>query len=206
LELIMTTDISAPHARLSRRTALAAAALAGFGGAALATRGVAAHDGTPHPVEGGDAAFLFVQSGFTSGILDQATEGIQSWMLTLQGAPHQTVFFSDRPERIAGAISTERFLETLDFSADDPPNAALVIDTASGADVVILELTEPVYDPDAATLTYITKILDVDVLESSGYGFDVDPLGTDAYPPEFGPASLFIDSLLGCSPLDPRGC
>ena len=201
----MTIDISAPSSRLSRRHALAAAALAGFGGAALATRGVAAHDGTPHADDGEDATFLFVQSGFTSGILDQATEGVQSWMLTLQGAPAQTVFFSERPARIAGAITTQKFLETLDFSADDPPNAALVIGTEDGADVVILELTDPLYDADAGTLTYITRILDIDLLESSGYGFEVDPLGTDAYPPEFGPASLFIDSLLGCDPWDSCG-
>lgn len=200
----MTTDFSAPNARLSRRYALAAAALAGLGGAALAPRGAAAQDeGTP-AAAGDETAYLFVQSGFTSGMLDQATDGVQSWMLRLQGAPRQTVFFSDRPARIAGSISTERFLELLDFSPDDPPNAALVIDTEAGADVVILELTDPVYDAEAATLTYITKILDVDTLESSGYGFETDPLGPDAYPAEFGPASLFIDSLLGCSPWDPR--
>jgi hypothetical protein len=206
MELTMTIDISAPSSRLSRRTALAAAALAGFGGTALAARGVAAHDGTPHADDGEDATFLFVQSGFTSGILDQATEGIQSWMLTLQGAPAQTVFFSDQPERIAGAMPTAQFLETLDFSADDPPNAALVIGTEDGADVVILELTEPAYDSAAGTLTFITTILDVEMLESSGYGFPSAPLGTADYPAEFGPASLFIDSLVGCSPLDPRGC
>jgi hypothetical protein len=202
----MTIDVSTSSSRLSRRTALVAAAVAGFGGTALAARGAAAHDGTPHADDGEEATFLFVQSGFTSGILDQATEGVQSWMLTLQGAPAQTVFFSDRPARIAGAMPTAQFLETLDFSADDPPNAALVIGTDEGAAVVILELTEPVYDPDAAILTYITKILEIDVLITSGYGFPTDPLGPDAYPPEFGPASLFIDSLVGCNPLDPRGC
>jgi hypothetical protein len=202
-ELIMTLDISPPSSQLSRRRALAAAALAGFGGAALATRGVAAQEASPSPVAEEEVSYLFVQSGFTSGILDQATEGVQSWMLTLQGAPEQTVFFSERPTRIAGAISTERFLETLDFSADDPPNAALVIGVDEGATVVILELTEPVYDPDAATLTYITKILEIDVLITSGFGFPTDPLGPDTYPPEFGPSSLFIDST-GCSPWDPR--
>ena len=200
----MTIDVSPSSSELSRRRMLAVAALAGLGGTAFAARTAAAQDGTPSPMAEGEASFLFVQSGFTSGILDQATEGIQSWMLTLQGAPAQTVFLSDRPARSAGAITTAQFLETLDFSADDPPNAALVIGTEDGGDVVILELTEPVYDPDAATLTYITKILDIVVLESSGYGFEVDPLGPDAYPAEFGPASLFIDSLLGCSPWDPR--
>jgi hypothetical protein len=199
----MPVDDSTRSSKLSRRRALAAAALASVGGAALVAQNAAAQDATPSPVGGEEVSYLFVQSGFTSGILDQATEGIQSWMLTLQGAPEQTVFFSERPTRIAGAISTERFLETLDFSPDDPPNAALVIGMDEGATVVILELTDPVYDPDAATLTYITKILEIDVLITSGYGFPSDPVGPDSYPPEFGPSSLFIDSS-GCSPWDPR--
>lgn len=198
----MTDDVSAPSPRLSRRHTLVAAALAGFGGVALANRATAAQDASPEAVEA--ATFLFVQSGFSSGILDQATEGVQSWMLTLQGAPEQTAFFSDRPVRIAGAMPTAQFLETLDFSADDPPNAALVIGMEEGATVVILELTDPMYDPEAATLTYITKILEIDMLVTAGYSFPTDPLGPADAPKEFGPASLFIDSMPGCSPWDPR--
>ncbi len=202
----MTDDVSRPSSIHSRRRVLAATALASLGGAALVARGASAQDASPVPMDDDEATFLFVQSGFTSGILDKATDGVQSWLLVLQGAPAQTVFFSDRPQRIAGAMSTQQFLETLDFSSDDPPNAALVIGTEVGADVVILELTQPAYDADAGTLTYITKILDVDMLETSGYGFPTDPLGPDSYPAEFGPASLFIDSAVGCNPLDPRGC
>ncbi len=193
----MPENASSPNSAHSRRSVLAAAALASLGGTALAARAgaqdaspVPVQEASPVPMEDGEATFLFVQSGFTSGILDQATDGVQSWMLTLQGAPAQTVFFSDRPERIAGAMSTQKFLETLDFSSDDPPNAALVIGTEEGADVVILELTQPAYDADAGTLTYITKILDVDLLETTGYGFPTDPLGPDNYPAEFGPSSL----------------
>ena len=123
-------------------------------------------------------------------------------VLTLGDASPMTIFFSDRPERLTGQLRNDLFAklwnEGKNGFKNDPPNAALVFGTEVGADVVILELTDPVYDPDAATLTYITKILDVEVLESSGYGFETDPLGPDAYPPEFGPASLFIDSLHGC--------
>lgn len=199
--LIVSNAASPSTLDLSRRRMLAG--VAGLAAAAAFTRGTRAHDATPSPMAD-EATFLFVQTGFTSGVLDQATEGVQSWMLTLQGAPAQTAFFSDRPERIAGAMATADFLTTLDFSADDPPNAALVIDTEDGSDVVILELTEPVYDAAAGTLTFITKILDTDALEKSGYGFATDPLGPDAAPAEFGQASLFIDSLVGCSPWDPR--
>lgn len=195
----------ASNADVSRRRVLAAAALAGMGGGLLAARTAAAHDdGTPSPMAEDMTAYLFVQSGFDSGILDQATEGVQSWMLTLQDAPAQTVFFSDSPERIAGAVSTEQFLGLLDFSGDDPPNAALVVESDTGTDVIVLELTDPVYDAAAGTLTYITKILDADQLENSGYGFVTDPLGPDNYPKEFGAASLFIDALTGCTPWDPR--
>ena len=91
-------------------------------------------------------------------------------------------------------------------SSEDPPNAALVVESDTGTDVIVLELTDPVYDAAAGTLTYITKVLDADQLEKSGYGFATDPLGPDNYPAEFGAASLFIDSLLGCDPWDPRGC
>lgn len=196
-EIVSTVD-------LSRRRVLAAA-MGAVTGAAFVGQAALAHDeGTPSPMAGEMTAYLFVQSGFESGTLDQATEGVQSWLLTLQGAPAQTVFFSDRPARIAGAISTERLLELLDFSADDPPNAALVVESKTGTDVIVLELTDPVYDAAAGTLTYIAKILDADQLEQSGYGFATDPLGPDNYPKEFGAASLFIDSLLGCSPWDPR--
>lgn len=193
----------ATSSRLSRRSLLAASALAGAGGAALAVRSAVAQEGTPSPVAE-EATFLFVQSGFSSGLLDKATDGVESWLLVLQDAPEQTAFFSDRPARIAGVMPTAQFLETLDFSADDPPNAALVIDTENGAAVVILELTQPAYDAEAATLTYITRILEVDVLVTSGFGFATDPLGPNDAPGAFGPASLFIDSLLGCSPWDPR--
>jgi hypothetical protein len=191
----------------TRRKVLAGAAMSAVAGTMLARSRAMAHDeGTPSPMAGDMTAYLFVQSGFESGILDQATEGIQSWMLTLQGAPAQTVYFSDRPERIAGAVSTEQFLNLLDFSPEDPPNAALVVESDTGTDVIVLELTDPLYDAAAGTMTYITKILDAEQLEKSGYGFETVPLGPDNYPAEFGAASLFIDSLLGCSPLDPRGC
>lgn len=60
----------------------------------------------------------------------------------------------------------------------------------------------PVYDPAAGTLIDITKILDADQLEQSGYGFVTEPLGLENYPAEFGAANLVIDSLMGCSSWD----
>ena len=37
-----------------------------------------------------------------------------------------TIYFSDRPERIFGDLPTQEFLDTLGFTPDFPPNAALI--------------------------------------------------------------------------------
>ena len=106
--------------------------------------------------------------------------------------------------RSTGLVATAELLETLGFE-DDPPNAALLIQSDAGeTDVVILELTAPSYDPAAATLSFTAIVLADDVLETSGLSFVEQPLDSGALPTSFGPSSLFIDSLLGCSIVDPR--
>jgi len=153
-----------------------------------------------------EAAYLFVQAGFSDGTLEPNGDG--TYQLTLDGAPEQTVFFSDRPDRVAGAMPTERFLEVLGFSPDNPPNAALVIQIdADTTAVIVFELTAPVYDPEAASLTYTAVLLEgFEQLVETGVGFVEQPLTADSLPEEFGASSLFIDSLLGCTFIDPRGC
>lgn len=151
-----------------------------------------------------DASWLFVQAGFASGTL--AGNGDGTFLLTLLNAPAQTVYFSDRPNRIAGAMPTERFLEVLDFDGGDPPNAALVIQIdAENTDVIVFELTAPVYDAGVNSLAYTATLLEgFDQFQETGVGFVEEPLTADTLPREFGASSLFIDSLLGCSPWDPR--
>ena len=92
------------------------------------------------------------------------------------------------------------------FDPSDPPNAALVIQTEDGTtDVVVLELTEPVYDAAAGTMAYVAMVLEgFAQLEASGAGFTEQPLPAASIPAAFGPSSLFIDSVLGCTPWDPR--
>jgi len=192
---------------LSRRKALVAAT-AGIGVAAFGAASIRAQGATlvATPVTSGEVAYLFVQVGFSAGTLEPNGDG--AYQLTLDGAPEQTVFFSDRPDRIAGAIATERFLEILGFDPGNPPNAALVIQIdAETTDVIVLELTAPMYDPEVASLTYTATLLEgFEQLVETGVGFVEQPLTTDSLPEEFGASILFIDSLLGCSFLDPRGC
>jgi len=82
-----------------------------------------------------NTGYLFVISG-TSGSLDGDT-------LTLNGVPN-VLYFSDRPNRIAGHLSLEKFVEMWDKGDDsfkaDPPNATLSVLKKDGAKNVVVEL------------------------------------------------------------------
>ena len=62
----------------------------------------------------------------------------------------------------------------------------------------VLELTSPVYDAAAGTMSYVVTVLEgFAQLETTGAGFTEEPLPAASIPAAFGPSSLFIDSLLG---------
>jgi hypothetical protein len=107
----------------------------------------------------------------------------------------QTIYFSDRPNRIVGAAPTPRFLNGLGFFESDPPNAALVVETAAGeTDIAVVELFSPVYDPAGPTVTYEMALL-ANWEDSLELGFTAAPTDLAAVEPTFGAAHLFID---GC--------
>ncbi len=113
--------------------------------------------------------FLFVQNS-VSGTFDGKT-------LTLKGIG-PTIFFSDRPQRLAGQVHTEEFVSHWGTSKDnnfseDPPNATLSIFEEDKVSSAVIELREPKFAGD--TLTYDVKILKGDL------------------PNSFQASSLFID-------------
>ena len=99
--------------------------------------------------------------------------------VTFHGLAHSTVFFSDRPQRVVGHLTSRKFVdqwgEGEDSFAMDPPNA--VVSFLEDGDAVPEEVTMTIRDPklDGDTLTYKVDILD----------------GT--LPAKAGPCSLFID-------------
>jgi hypothetical protein len=119
-------------------------------------------------IENQKVPFLFVQTA-DAGSFDGET-------LTLEGVG-PSVFFSDRPYRINGHVTTDRFVEVWNEGEDsfkeDPPNAVLSFFVDEKAVNVVMELSDPEYDE--GTLTYTVKVLDGEI------------------PEEFGQASLFID-------------
>ena len=112
---------------------------------------------------------LFVQSA-TGG---EYTDGV----LVLHNVPN-TVYFSDRPSRMAGHISNESFLTFWNDRSkhtfhDDPPNAVLSMLTEDHSNVVIELLSPPSIKGE--NLSYEVSVL------------------SGRFPGSFGSCSLFID-------------
>ena len=104
---------------------------------------------------GPKADFLFVQSA--KGLTYDAASG----KLTLTGVSPATIFFSDRPERIAGNMKTGDFVpfwrDGKDSFLSDPPNADVSIVEGKSLRQVVAVLRDPVLEGDS--LTYTVKIL-----------------------------------------------
>lgn len=110
---------------------------------------------------------------------------VEKGRITLKKISPITVFFSDRPKRIAGHMTTKEFVDEWSegnnsFEAD-PPNAALSI---FGKDEVVdieVTLMNPRFDED--NLVYDIAILEEDVNPISGQcSLFIDPVGRPASP------------------------
>lgn len=133
--------------------------------------------------------FLFVQT-FGGGAWAPKAGSDGVYTLTLTGSSDQTIYFTDRPDRIVGTIPMQQFLDGLGFTPINPPNAALVARTDAGEDVLVIELINPRYEADAGTLTYEARVLENYVEE--GLRLLADKQGDVTMPSRFGSASLFI--------------
>jgi hypothetical protein len=138
----------------TRRSFIAATALAA---AAAPLRSATAQ--APKDGDAKQADFLFVQSakGMT---FDKATSKLQ-----LHGVSPITVFFADRPERIAGNMKTSAFVPFWSTGKDsflsDPPNADISILEGGKLRQVVAVLQAPMLKGD--TLTYTVKVLQGDM-------------------------------------------
>jgi hypothetical protein len=152
-----------------------------------------APDATP---EAGSATwekipYLFVQS-FQGGSLT-ANPATGTHTLTLEQGLGQTVYFSDRPARDVGVTPTPQLLQTLGFSAENPPNAALLVDAGDGeSDLAVVELFDPVYDEATHTATYQVRGLEA-WEEGLASGLQQESTGLDGIAQDFGTAHLLID-------------
>jgi hypothetical protein len=102
-----------------------------------------------------EADFLFVQTA-KSMSFDKSTN-----KLTLHRISSTTLFFSDRPERIAGNMKTTAFVPFWSTGKDsffkDPPNADVSTLEGDKLQQIVVVLQAPALKGD--TLTYTVKVL-----------------------------------------------
>ena len=182
----------------TRRSALTAPALAALGGITLAS--AAAQEATPAvPEEPHRPVFLFVQLA-EAGSWVPKPDAPGVYTLRLSGVSGQTLYFSDRPDRIFGTAPIADFLEGLGFTPEMPPNAAAVVRTPEGTrDVLVVELWNPVLSQTFGDDASITLEYDARVLEAYEGGNLTAWHGEqeDAeLPSEFSDVSLFIDDCM----------
>jgi hypothetical protein len=137
---------------------------------------------TPSPTTEEDAVvveemFVQIARNVTS---DQKT-------LTLQDVSPSTLYFSDRPERVVGHMTTEQFVqqwtEGPNSFFEDPPNAVLSsvgTDEDTPSDAVVV-LRDPV--ASGSSLSYSIEVLEGTVpAESGAVTLFIDPLGRPLSP------------------------
>jgi hypothetical protein len=158
----------------SRRTFLktgAAAAGAALLGAAVKATPSSATDQAQDNIE--EVQLLFVQTS-KDVVLEKGK-------MTLKGISPMTIFFSDRPKRIAGHMATEDFVadwkegKGKNSFVDNPPNATLSIFGKDEIVDIVIELKNP-------------------RLNGNDFIYDIGVLEED-HPITSGPCSLFIDPI-----------
>jgi hypothetical protein len=144
-----TRDISEAAVAASRRAVLA-------GGATLAAALAAGGTAGAQETQKGQADFLFVQTA--KGMAFDADQN----RLTLRGVSPVTLFFSDRPERVAGNMATAAFVPFWSQGADsflsDPPNADLSILEDGTLRQTVVVLRDPVLEGE--DLHYTVRIVE----------------------------------------------
>ena len=141
--------------RASRRSFIAATPIATF--SFVSIRSALAQ---PTPQAPGEADFLFIQS--SKGLsFDKSTN-----KLTLIGVSPVRVFFTDRPERIAGNMKTTAFIpfwgEGKDSFKSNPPNADISLLEGKDLKQIVVELQDPTLSSETFSndnLTYTVKLL-----------------------------------------------
>jgi hypothetical protein len=193
--------------RSTRRTAVTQAGMglaAALGLSSLVTRPVAAQVATPVPVASpapvpspaadASVSLLYVQyAGQT--MLVPGTADVHTLVMT--GVRPQTIYFSDRPNRITGAMPLATFVDSFaTMFATSAPNASLIGHLESGGheeEAVVVTLLSATYDEAAATLTYEVRLLDAELI--TDVAFEQEPLTVFDAAREYAEASLFIDNV-----------
>ncbi|MCO5185930.1 MAG: hypothetical protein M9918_24210 [Anaerolineae bacterium] len=122
-------------------------------------------------VEADEIEALFVQTAHGMSF--------ENGKLTLHALAPTTLFFSDRPDRVTGHITSQEFVDSWDQGTDsfasNPPNAVLSIFHTDSVSDVVVELLD--VELSGSQIAYTIEILDGEMPASGG------------------PSALFIDTV-----------
>jgi hypothetical protein len=143
---------------------------------------------TTPPPQASRVSLLYVQTASSGSF--EPLPGTNKYRLVLSDVSPRVIYFADRPNRIAGQVSTTEFLDKIGFGGPLDPNAAIEIaEGTPDSDLVIAALSKPAYDAQSRTLSY-----EVAVLETPRKGLAVYSDRMDRrLPAQFGAVALFID-------------
>ena len=134
-------------------TLCVAAALAWVGGGCLPT--------DPAPTGPETASLLYVLTAWQGGLVPTDQEG--TYTLTLRDPASSLTWFTDRPDRQAGHEDLDTFIShtwPAQFS-ETPPQASIELTDDDGRrQTLAVEMSDPVYDPNAETLVCTARILE----------------------------------------------
>lgn len=155
---------------------------------------------TPAAVPDGDPSVLFSVSA--ERMRFENPQGMDVTLI-MEGVDLSTIWFTDRPTRESGAITTGRLAAEWDAGgtfAADPPNAALVLHNPVAVDrgkseTLVAEVKAVDYDEGARILQAEITVLSED--EAGALAGNLGMHGDhhdSAWPRQAGAVSLFIDS------------
>lgn len=137
--------------------------------------------------------YIFLQEGIGGSFVKDNESG--NYTLTITGVVPYTMYFSDRPARMAGFAPMDKFLNGFCFGSGNPPNAAVWLkDEPDDSNMIVVELTAPNYDEANQTLTYTAKVLN-NFTFAANWSQDLIQNETPdaAIPEKFGAVGLVID-------------
>lgn len=160
---------------MKRREVLKGLAVTSAAVAAAQNARAASHDEDSKIVD-----YLFVQNA--------SAVSLQDGVLTLKGIAGDTLYFSDRPDRIVGRVTTGAFVEHWGTGDDsfkaDPPNAVLAVLAQPEPQDIAVVLREPRLVGD--DLVYDVEVLDgAKALNGEASALFIDVIGRPATPLSF---------------------
>lgn len=112
-------------------------------------------------------SYLFVQQARVGKLASTSQAGV--YTLTVKGVEPYVLYFTDRPARNAGLLSTEKFYAQwqteMGSNAQNAPNVGLVgvkmhaVDNKGKDNKLALTLSNPVYNAKTKVVTYTAKVL-----------------------------------------------